>query len=214
MTRSRWPWALVALIVAGAGPGPVQAEPARPIGPAAPTVRVRQAQPAPPSPRRRRARPTPAGAKVEAERCADPIVGTWRAKVWRSESAVWDRVTVSVVRHQVQLSGWIWVESWDGDADQLEPPTCADGSPQLERWQQRMRGSLIGTTAELLGSRPRMLAGACEPPGTGDTYRPDHFTGEVATDAELLIMTNDDGGVDRGRPHHFQRISCRPRPDM
>ncbi len=203
MTR----WALVALVLAAVDAGPVRAEPAT-----APVVRLRQAQPAPPSPRRRRARPvapTPTG-KAELERCADPITGTWQAKVWRSESDVWDRVTVRVARHRIQLSGWIQVESWDGDADQLEPPTCPDGSPRLKRWQQRMRGSLIGTTAELLGSRARMLAGACEPPSDGSSYRPDHFSGLLATDAELLIMTNDDGGVDRGRPHHFQRVSCRP----
>ncbi len=169
------------------------------------------AQPAPRKPRRPAVdRTPPAAALAEAGRCRDPITGTWRARVWRAESSTWDRVTVSVKRRGVQHSGNMWVESWDGDAEQLEPPICPDGSPALERWQQRLRGAVIRGRVAFHGDRVRKLAGACEPPGAADTSRPDHFPGVLAPDADVLLMTNDDGGADRGRPHHFLRVSCSP----
>ena len=147
-----------------------------------------------------------------AEPCRDPIAGTWRAKVWRPESSVWDRVTLSVKRQGSQLSGWIVVESWDGDEDQATPPRCDDGTPAIETWRQRLGGRLEDGVVDITGSRVRKLTGACEPPDDATTYRPDHFRGELVPGAELLITTNNDGGVDDDRPHHFERISCRARP--
>ena len=156
------------------------------------------------------AQPARRRGRGEHERCPDPITGTWEAKVFRSDSAAWDRVTISVVRTRVQLSGWIWVDSWDGDAAQVEPPACPDGTRAVDTWRERMRGSLVRGVLELYGGRVRKLDGACAAPGSASTYRLDHFTGELAADVELMLLTNDDGGVDRDRPHHFRRVSCRP----
>jgi len=170
------------------------------------------AQPAPRRPRPPAERPpavvTPTPTPLPA-RCGDPLTGTWRAKVWRAESSTWDRVTLLMKRTGVQLSGTIIVESWDGDADQTEPAACADGSPDRERWTERLSGSARGGVVDIRGSRVRQTDGACEPPGDASSYRPDHFRGALAEDAPLLVTTNDDGGVDQGRPHHFQRLSCR-----
>lgn len=170
------------------------------------------AQPAPRRPRPPAERPPPAVAPPTPTpaRCGDPLTGTWRAKVWRAESSTWDRVTLLMKRTGAQLSGTIIVETWDGDADQTEPEACADGSPDRERWTERLSGSVRGGAVDIRGSRVRQTDGACEPPGDAGTYRPDHFRGALAEDAPLLITTNDDGGVDQGRPHHFQRVSCRP----
>jgi hypothetical protein len=161
----------------------------------------------------RRTRPamTPLPARAPAKKaCEDVLTGTWRAQVWRSESSAWDLVTLQLDRHGVQLSGWITVETWRGEAEQREPPACDDGSPERERWKERLSGSYHAGVIDIRGSRVRKLNDGCERGGDASSYRLDHFTGERAADAELLITTNDDGGVDQGRPHHFQRVSCRP----
>lgn len=150
------------------------------------------------------AKPVPA-----PERCRDPIAGTWRAKVWRPESYVWDRVTLSIRRNGGQLSGWIVVESWDGNEDDATPPRCDDGKPAIETWRQRLSGSFADREVDVRGSRVRKLTGACEPAGDASSYRPDHFVGELDPAVDLLVTTNNDGGVDDDRPHHFERISCR-----
>lgn len=141
--------------------------------------------------------------------CPDPIAGTWRARVWRPESYAWDRVTLSIKRSGRQLSGWIVVETWDGDEDQGEPPTCDDGTPALDKWRERLSGSYKDGAVDLRGSRVRKLAAACEPPGDASTYRPDHFSGKLDLAVDLLVTTNNDGSVDDDRPHHFERISCK-----
>ena len=167
------------------------------------------AQPAPTPPRRGKPVKKPAPAR-DGRGCEDPLTGTWRTKVWRPESSAWDRVTLQINRHGVQLSGWIIVETWYGDSDQPEPPTCEDGSPDRERWRERLSGSFKDGVVDILGTRVTQLNDGCERGGDASGYRLDHFRGQRATDAELLITTNDDGGVDHERPHHFQRVSCRP----
>lgn len=170
---------------------------------------VAVAQPAP------RPRPSerPPGSTAEETpsraRCADPVAGTWQAKVFRSESGRWDRVTLSIRRRRAQLSGTITVETWDGGADQAQPPLCPDQRAALEVWRQRLAGTVDGVRLDVRGRAPHRVAGACGRPGTGG-YAPDHFSGEVAVEAELLTTTNDDGDTDLGRPHHFHRLSCRP----
>lgn len=139
--------------------------------------------------------------------CNDPLAGTWRARVWRAEVGKVDQVTLTIARiGMTELRGEITVETWDAEHRDADPATCPDGSPAVGRVVQLASGWVHGTEVDIVGSDPERTAFAC---GIETTlvYNPDHFTGELA-EGPTLITTNDDGGIDLGRPHVFTRKAC------
>jgi len=145
----------------------------------------------------------------EVAPCRDAVAGVWTARVWRDAAEEWDEVVLTIRRDGDALDGEIVVTTWDGDRNQHEPPQCPDRSPAISRVVQLGRGSLDGAGFDFQGSGPRRVEVPCGQTPSG-TYHPDHFTGELDRSTEQLHTRNDDGNVDDGRPHDFQRTRCQP----
>ncbi|MBZ0231513.1 MAG: hypothetical protein K8M05_04125, partial [Deltaproteobacteria bacterium] len=76
--------------------------------------------------------PGPEPVATEPGACADPIAGTWRARVFRAEVGKLDEVTLTLARvGMTELRGQIVVETWDAAGRDEEPPTCPDGAPAI-----------------------------------------------------------------------------------
>ncbi len=140
--------------------------------------------------------------------CVDPIAGTWRARVYRAEVGKLDEVTLTLARvGMTELRGQILVETWDAAGRDEEPPACPDGAPAVGRVVQMASGWFRDRELDVVGRDPKRVAAPCDVP-TEAGYNPDHFTGELDEDGRTLVTTNDDGGLDVGRPHVFTRIAC------
>jgi len=152
------------------------------------------------------AKGAPAAAR---EGCPDPIAGVWKARVWREDADEWDEVMLTIERAGATLRGDMVVTTWDGDQAQTEPPRCPDGLPAISRVAEQARGSFDDGHVDFAGEDPRRVILPCGV-APGGRYNPDHFTGELDPDSARLILMNDDGNVDQGRPHVFTRTRCKP----
>lgn len=144
------------------------------------------------------------GAGAGGSGCADPILGTWRAR--RYDLALGRHVVFTLrltERQGSRVEGTILNRSWSGGRSQRSPPRCAPGVSD-HTVTMPARGRLVGDSFRLDALSHRRT-NHCFDEGLW-MYNLDHFTGTVEGDTFRAV--NNDGGHERNSPYTFERISC------
>ena len=136
--------------------------------------------------------------------CADPILGTWRAKRYDRLHQRHAIFTIRITnREGERLEGTIINRAWSGGPLQTSPPRCAPGV-----FDHTVRMPAVG---RFNGRDFRMDAQShrrtvhCIDTGLW-LYNLDHFSGHLSDD--VLSTVNNDGGIEVNSPYRFRRISC------
>jgi hypothetical protein len=143
--------------------------------------------------------------------CADPVVGTWRARRYDEEGTGPDRLghhasfTIRITSHEGErLEGAITLRAWSGDASETSPPRCRTGHYD-HTVRMRATGSLEGDRFRM-DALDHVRTEHCIDFGRW-SYNLDHFRGRL--DGESLDLVNNDGGREVNAPYRFRRVSCR-----
>ncbi|MEZ4248897.1 MAG: hypothetical protein R3B99_11720 [Polyangiales bacterium] len=143
--------------------------------------------------------------------CADPVVGTWRARRYDEEGTGPDRLghhasfTIRIASHEGErLEGAITLRAWSGDASETSPPRCRTGHYD-HTVRMRATGSLEGDRFRM-DALDHVRTEHCIDFGRW-SYNLDHFRGRL--DGESLDLVNNDGGREVNAPYRFRRVSCR-----
>ena len=136
--------------------------------------------------------------------CADPILGTWRAKRYDSGHRRHATFTIRIThREGERLDGTITLRAWSGGPLQTSPPRCEPGV-----WDHTVRmrghGRFNGREFRMDGEAHRRTT-HCMDMGIW-MYNLDHFTGHLQNG--VLDTVNNDGGHEVNSPYRFRRVSC------
>lgn len=136
--------------------------------------------------------------------CADPIVGTWRARRYDRAHARHATFTFRIThREGERLEGTIINRAWSGGPLQTSPPRCA---PHVFDHTVTMpaTGRFNGREFRLDAQSHRRTE-HCIDSGLW-LYNLDHFRGELRDG--VLHTVNNDGGIEVNSPYRFRRVSC------
>jgi len=154
-----------------------------------------------------------APATIEAQRarlppaaeCASPVAGRWKALAFFEIQNTWYEYTLEIredPKDPTILTGTIFVDSWAGPADRIEPP-----EPCIARDKGKMEGhgSFVNGNVTFAGGEYHVTEHVC---GPRYGYNPDQFTGRLEPERQEFQSVNNDGGVAVNEPMVFRRIGC------
>lgn len=136
--------------------------------------------------------------------CADPILGTWRARRYDRLHSRHATFTFRIThREGNRIEGTIINRAWSGGPLQTSPPRCTPGMFD-HTVTMPATGRFNGREFRLDAQSHRRTVHCID---TGMwLYNLDHFTGTMREG--VLHTVNNDGGVEVNSPYRFRRISC------
>jgi hypothetical protein len=147
--------------------------------------------------------------------CEDPVAGVWKSHQHDPQYGDWYVFTLDIRRvtgDPHKLEGSILAHSWNGAAQDEEPPRC-----QLGQWHWTVRMTAEGRFDDALrvrfgGTSWRLEQSYCgSAPGPG-SYNLDVFSGTIDPALEEFQSLNNDGGRAVNVPTVFRRVSCHTAP--
>jgi hypothetical protein len=163
--------------------------------------------------------PSLAPATVEEQRarlpppatCTDPVEGVWMSHKFNPSQADWYIFTLSIHRTApgaATLRGDILSHSWEGTAQDQEPPPCRQG---LDHWTVAMPAVGVvepGGIVRFGGTSWRPEQTFCGHAPRPGQYNVDHFSGTIDPALQEFQSVNNDGGRSVNDPMVFRRVRC------
>jgi len=151
-----------------------------------------------------------------AAECESDVEGRWKALVHDEREGDWYERLLDI-RHvegsDTELTGMLYVDSWEGGPELSEPGPCA---------KARFRGKMVGSGSYedgvliFGGGEFDLTEVACGRAVPFRRYYPDRFTGRIDKKLQEFQSVNNDGGETFNEPNVFRRIACfddEARPD-
>jgi hypothetical protein len=144
-----------------------------------------------------------------AAECESEVEGKWKALIW-DEDDEWYEFTLEIHHDpddKTKLTGTITVHSWNGPANEPEPPSKCRGLNYIGKMDGS--GSFVDGQVVFGGADFHITEEICGRPGL---YNEDQFSGKLEPERQEFQSVNNDGGDAVNEPTVFRRIGCFDQP--